>query len=668
MKIDFILLLLFFLGIATTINAQINTPTNPTIPFGSNTEYQGAVLTPGNLPSGGTYGTSQDAANAYNTWKSNYVEACGTGKYRVKYDNPAETVSEGIAYGMILAAYAADKDLFDGLWQYYKDNMNGNGVMNWKINGCGGASGTGGAADAEVDAALGLLVANHQWPGSASPHDYAADAQSLITAIRNYEIQPAANNGTYQLNNGDQWGFWNDCRNPSYQPPAYFRLFGEFTGDMTFWNNCVAASYTLLNNNVHPTTGLVSNWSDHNGTPNTCNGPNEYGWDACRNPWRMLTDIAWFDAADAKAICDKMTDYVQGVGANQIAGPVAQSGGTGSYHAPTFISTFALGVMGSDASHQTLMDQMYAETVAVQDSPPWYFGNTLRCISLFAMTGNFWNPFAAPAVCEDIPTNVTADVPAQDRVSISWDAVPGATKYQVRHRLKGETEWQLYGTLTNSKTISGLTSGSLYEYRVRTLCANGIWSEYSTLQRYFLSTCDYPTNIAFSQYSNGDTKIEWDAAPDFNKYQIRYREVGGSAWSVSGTTPGNNFKRINFFNPGSTYEIRVRTSCVGDVWSQYSPIFSYTAPAAGSRLSSLPGNDISVFPNPAHEILHIEITSDDEMSGLIRIFDFQGRLVLEKGNHSWKGNIDITGLPSGKYILKYNFPEGKQITTTFEKR
>jgi len=116
--------------------AQINTPPGATIPFGSNTTYPGTHIMPTNLPSGGTYGASQDAADAYNQWKTDYVASCGGTSpevFRVKFDTPTETVSEGIAYGMLLSVYAADKALFDGLWQYYKNNSNGNGVLAYGI-------------------------------------------------------------------------------------------------------------------------------------------------------------------------------------------------------------------------------------------------------------------------------------------------------------------------------------------------------------------------------------------------------------------------------------------------------------------------------------------------------------------------------------------------------
>ncbi len=389
-----ILFIILFFGIQI-VHAQINTPAGATIPFGTNTTYPGSHIIPTNLPTGGVYGTAQDAADAYNQWKIDYVESCGGSpeRFRVKFDNPSETVSEGIAYGMLLAAYAADKALFDGLWQYYQDNMNGNGVMNWKIGGCSGTIGSGGATDAELDAANALLVANIQWPNSSTPHDYAADATTLITSIKDYEIQPANQNGPYQTNNGDQWGFGNNCRNPSYQSPAYYKAYGDFVpSQSTLWDNAVTASYDLINANVHPTTGLVSNWSDHTGTPNTCNGPNEYGWDACRSAWRMGTDVSWYADPNAKTICNNMAAWIQNTGVANLKGPIPQNGIGGSYHSPTFISTWAVGVMGSNSTYQSTLNAIYDETVAVTDNLPYYFGNTLRAICLFNLTGNFWPP------------------------------------------------------------------------------------------------------------------------------------------------------------------------------------------------------------------------------------------------------------------------------------
>ncbi|MGN6646322.1 MAG: glycosyl hydrolase family 8, partial [Cytophaga sp.] len=213
---------------STVLTAQINS-TTAVVPFGANPNYGTNGIMPTNLPTGGTYGKSQDAADAYNEWKSNYTESCGSGMYRVKFDEPNRTVSEGIGYGMQLAAYAADKTLFDGLYKYWKNfnspNSGGKAgkLMNWRIEGCGPTvSGTGSAADADVDAAWALLIAENQWPTATSPYDYASEANNMLSAIRELEI-----NSSGQLINGDGWGFGDNCRNPGYQSPAYYRFFAS---------------------------------------------------------------------------------------------------------------------------------------------------------------------------------------------------------------------------------------------------------------------------------------------------------------------------------------------------------------------------------------------------------------------------------------------------------
>jgi len=390
---------------STILSAQINTPSGAVVPFGANPNYGvNHGIMPSNLPTGGTYGKSQDAADAYNEWKFNYTEVCvaGTpGQIRVRFDEPNRTVSEGISYGMLLSAYAADKALFDGLWAYYKAHSNGNGFMNWRIDGCSGTSGTNGATDADMDAAFALLIAENQWPGINSPYDYATEANNLLNKIKQYEL-----NSSGQAINGDGWGFGDPCRNPSYQSPAYYREFAnKNTANAASWNSAVGGAYSLLNANAHATTGLVSDWSDPNGVRNTCNpgglgyaATNGYGYDACRNPWRMAQDVIWngnSTATQAQAICNKIATYVNGKGAGSVGGPLNQDGSnySGFAHNATFVSTFAMGIMGS--SNQTLMDAMYTQTKNTKDpiknsTLSGYFGNTLRCVSLFMMTGNFW--------------------------------------------------------------------------------------------------------------------------------------------------------------------------------------------------------------------------------------------------------------------------------------
>src|SRR5512141_955602 len=122
-----------------------------------------------------------DADAAYEAWKTGFLEDCTNGVYRVKWSGDGSlTVSEGIGYGMLLTVSHDEQPIFDGLWQYYKNNLDTRGLMHWQRGGCEGTpSGDNAAADADLDAAMALVMASRRW----STIPYLADALDLIERI-----------------------------------------------------------------------------------------------------------------------------------------------------------------------------------------------------------------------------------------------------------------------------------------------------------------------------------------------------------------------------------------------------------------------------------------------------------------------------------------------------
>src|SRR5215510_14436263 len=133
---------------------------------------------------------------AYAKWKNDTVVGAGTGMRRVQrtpsdpvnmYTPAMSTVSEGIAYGMLMAVYMATKDdqtLFDDLWRYSQAHLNGNGLMNWAISSGGMTTGGGAATDADEDIAFALVMADKQW-GSAGTLNYLDLAKKQIANVWN---------------------------------------------------------------------------------------------------------------------------------------------------------------------------------------------------------------------------------------------------------------------------------------------------------------------------------------------------------------------------------------------------------------------------------------------------------------------------------------------------
>lgn len=360
----------------------------PTQPFPANKVYGNGLMA--------TNKNSQDAQANYDTWKNNFVADCANGRKRIKFDDPSKTVSEGIGYGMLLSVYMADKTLFDGLWLYYKDNVNSNGVMNWKINGCSGTDGFNGATDAELDAAFALIVADYQW-ASTGNINYKTDAKTLIAAIKAHEVEA----NTFVLKPGDQFG-GSTITNPSYFSPAYYRVFGTFTNDVAFWNSVASKSYTIINNNLtvnNAVGGLVSDWCMASGAYSSvasANGYNRegkaYTYDAARTPWRIAVDYLWFGNADAKTYSKKSSDFVRLTlgGSANIKDGYSQNGSlVGQYHNATFVGAFACAAMGGE--NQTHLNTSYTDLKNLNE-PNNYFNHTLKTLYSLLLTGNFYLP------------------------------------------------------------------------------------------------------------------------------------------------------------------------------------------------------------------------------------------------------------------------------------
>ncbi len=289
-----------------------------------------------------------------------------------------DTVSEGIGYGMILAAYESDRATFDGLWNYAKSHFDANGLMNWRIDANGNTIGKNAATDGDEDMAMALIVADRTWGG------YSADAKSMITKIMAHEIEP----GTWVVKPGDVWG-GSSVTNPSYFAPAYYTEFALYTGNAS-WNNVTNEVYTVLGaiDAKNNGTGLVPDWCDAAGDPANGMGYN-YTYDATRTPWRLATAYAWTGDARAKAQLDRLNTFFEGIGiANVKDGYTITGSVVGQYHNAAFVAPAAsASLASSDAAYRAASWQA---TVAL--TPENYYNDSLRVLGLLLMGRKMTDP------------------------------------------------------------------------------------------------------------------------------------------------------------------------------------------------------------------------------------------------------------------------------------
>jgi endo-1,4-beta-D-glucanase Y len=342
--------------------------------------------------------------DAYANWKAKYVTGTGRSTRVVspEIDNGA-TVSEGVAYGMLIAVYMNDKTLFDGLWGYWQDNKTAGTLMTWKIPG-----GSGSATDADEDAAFALLMAAKQWPTG----DYATAASTMIKDIWNSDID-----ATTKLPKGGSNYTSPNPTNPSYFAPAYYKEFAKVDSGHD-WDGVVTACYNALNSGIGSavTSGLVPAWCASNCTTVGTNGADTdgmYQYDSHRVPWRVGVDACWNSEPKATTYLNKVVKFFADAsataGLSSLYDVYTTTGGKGTGAANNSMSIIGCAGVGAmavgsaslrDRAYQFLLEGAYTanptfktgatssgSTVKVGYS---YYNATVGMLMLLTMTGNFY--------------------------------------------------------------------------------------------------------------------------------------------------------------------------------------------------------------------------------------------------------------------------------------
>ena len=345
----------------------------------------------GGSPAGGSSGNgggsgncssaffSSDAASRmaaeYDAWTKTYVQDCPANNSAV-VKNGGGVYSEGIGYGMLLASNNNDQKLFDKLWKFYTDHLDKKGLMNWSMEACAapGDNTANAASDGDLDAAMGLVTANKVWGG------YADAAKNLIGKIKEGETDTCPN-GLVVLRPGDVWGGCSDNSNmgkvnPSYFSPGHYRAFATLdTANADFWLKLAADSYKLLAQYQEKMNGLVPEWGYHDGRVE-----GDYGYNACRTPWRVAMDYMWYCTPEAKTFLQKVSSFIDGKGGVANTGYPAGESTTNS----AFMGAFAdSGIAVSQAKIDSYVKDWMAATLA--DTP--YYQATLRRIYLMVASG-----------------------------------------------------------------------------------------------------------------------------------------------------------------------------------------------------------------------------------------------------------------------------------------
>jgi endo-1,4-beta-D-glucanase Y len=405
-------------------------------PFPTHVTYQVGVL-----PSASA--ASRDAAvqKQYDSWKKNYlVHGCATTEYYVstKGDGDAPNngpVSEGQGYGMnivpLMAGYDANAKVeFDGLWQLVKNHRDGQGMMQWQLDGktCKYAdSGTpDGATDGDLDIGYGLILADKQWGG------YTADA---LAWLGKFYAANVTSDGHLKCEDD---GPTTDSR-PSDWMLDHLRAFAGYDTAHD-WNKVITKTQNLIQELVagfSPTANLLSDFVVSANTTSPKPAPANYqenqpdnivGYNSIRVPWHMGTDallygnsvslsVAQHESASYKSHSGgdpkKVYPHTKLDGTPQSTGDQAEEAGD------------SVGPSAMAAGDQAWTDTIWAY-LATNPFGDGYFGETIKMLNYIVMAGDYWSPIqdGGPSPSPSVSVSASPSASASPSPSASPSGPP----------------------------------------------------------------------------------------------------------------------------------------------------------------------------------------------------------------------------------------------------
>lgn len=342
------------------------------------------------------------------------------------------------------------------------------------------------------------------------------------------------------------------------------------------------------------------------------------------------------------------------------------------------VSNFNQPLDNWNVSNVILMDNMFHNSSFNQNISNWCVSQISSKPSGFddnydgpysVWTNPAWRPnWGAP--CAGItcaqPSSLSA-TPTHNSVTLSWTKAAAANTTQMQIRVKGTNSWGGTSVSGTSYTFNYLSPNTTYEYRLRSLCANPVNSQFTSIGEFtttaapVVPVCQAPTGISATVNGNNSATINWTAANNGALYFVQIKPSTATWAQAGGSSTASTSRTFNYLQPATSYDYRIRTTCTPATTSNATSTFSaigqfVTNGAPAMALFNTENTSWSIYPNPTTDIVNIEFNANEEAPMKLIVLDVAGRKVQEVATQSLIGNnqlqISLESLNKGLYFIQ----------------
>lgn len=334
-------------------------------------------------------------------------------------------------------------------------------------------------------------------------------------------------------------------------------------------------------------------------------------------------------------------------------------------------------------------------------------GQKIRMSALFApggarqsITSSLGCTPLNPNACGDASGLAASNV-TQTSATLNWAAATNAVSYNVQYKPTAGSTWTSTSTSSTSLAVSGLTSGSAYEFQVQTVCSStstafSASANFTTQSPVTCTNDSYESNETQATARSisvgstylpkicGSSDVDWFRFSNSNSkrnirvtiknlpanYDMQLYASNGTLLGTSQNTGTADEGFIYNSAPVGTYFVKIYGNSGAQSNSTYTlkaetnrNSYSGFRYAEGTQEEMIVENTLTIYPNPASGSVTMNYFSVNDEQVLLRVFDITGKNTFTQLKSISEGenyiNLDISAFSKGIYFVEVSGNENR---------